>query len=155
MVTTVGISENLETVVPNLLKLEFAAIEAYEAAIERFESAELKAGLSEFRQDHLQHVEALRELCREIGVDAPDGPDAKVLLTTGKVKMADMVGGDKAILTAMKTNEDDTVMAYKRCSKSQSFTGSAMQLVAKALQDEIRHRDWMTDKIKELDKRAA
>jgi hypothetical protein len=70
----------------------------------------LSAKISEFKRDHIQHVVALNEIARELGVEAPIEGDMKQMLTTGKIALADLLG-DAAILKALKTNEDDTVTA--------------------------------------------
>lgn len=54
------------------------------------------------------------------------------VLTKGKVVLGGPMG-DKAVLQAMKTNEDDTNTAYER-----------------ALGDERRQRDWMVETIRLL-----
>jgi len=76
---------------------------------------QLSAKVAEFKQDHLQHVDVLNEIARELGIEAPTEGDMKQMLTTRKIVLADLMG-DAAILKAMKTNEDDTVTAYERAS---------------------------------------
>ena len=118
MVTMVGNESSIEKLVTNLIYLERDAIAAYESTIERLDDKTLSSQVESFRQDHLQHLDVLNEMARELAIDAPTEGDMKQMLTTGKIAMADMMG-DGAILKAMKTNEDDTVTAYERASQHQ------------------------------------
>ena len=69
----------------------------------------------------------------------------KQMLTTGKVKMADMVGGDGAILNAMSTNETDTVSAYQNGTDNAATPADLQPVLAQALADEQRHKAWMEE----------
>lgn len=142
MVTMVGKEGSIEKLVKDFLYLEHDAIAAYDSCIERLDDQTLSAKISEFKQDHLQHVEVLNEMARELGIDAPVEGDMKQMLTTGKVALADLMG-DKAVLKAMKTNEDDTVTAYERASGHEDAIPKSKAFFTKAHEDELRHRAWM------------
>lgn len=142
MVTLAGTQHDPKDLIEALLKLEYNALEAYDETIERLEDKMSSQKIAEFRQDHYQHVETLKALGMPLGVDV-DGPGGKSLLTAGKIKIADMVGNDSAILTAMKTNEYETVMAYENALKKDFLTPELRALCEKGLADERRHRDWM------------
>jgi rubrerythrin len=142
MVTTVGTESSIDKLVTNLIYLEHDAIAAYESCIERLDDKALSNQVAQFRQDHLQHLDVLNEMARELGVDAPKEGDMKQMLTTGKIAMADMLG-DAAILKAMKTNENDTVAAYERAAKHDDAIPQSKAFFQKALHDEERHRSWM------------
>ncbi|MGA0533816.1 DUF2383 domain-containing protein [Hansschlegelia sp. KR7-227] len=143
MATTVGTEGSIESLVTDLIYLEHDAIAAYDSAIGRLDDPQAKRQVSEFRADHAQHLSVLQEIARELNIDAPTGGDMKKMLTTGKVAFADMVGGDSAILKAMKTNEDDTVTAYERATRHDDAIPKSKAFFAKALEDERRHRSWM------------
>ncbi len=142
MVTMVGNESTMSDLVTNLIYLEHDAIAAYESCIERLSDKQLSSQIAAFRQDHLQHLDTLNEMAREIGAEAPREGDMKQYLTTGKIALADMMG-DAAILKAMKTNEDDTVTAYERASRHQDAIPKSRAFFEKALHDEERHRAWM------------
>ncbi len=142
MVTMVGKEGSIEKLVKDLLYLEHDAIAAYDSCIERLDDQTLSAKISEFKQDHLQHVDVLNEMARELGIDAPVEGDMKQMLTTGKVALADLLG-DKAVIKAMKTNEDDTVTAYDRASRHEDAIPKSKAFFTKAHEDEVRHRAWM------------
>uniref|UniRef100_A4X013 DUF2383 domain-containing protein n=1 Tax=Cereibacter sphaeroides (strain ATCC 17025 / ATH 2.4.3) TaxID=349102 RepID=A4X013_CERS5 len=142
MVTTVGTETSIEKLVENLILLEHDAIAAYDAVIERLENPDFAAQISAFREDHEAHLSGLRECAAEIGLVAPTEGDAKEFLTTGKVKLASLMG-DGAILKAMSTNETDTVTAYSNAIENPQSSAKLMPLVERALADEQRHKDWM------------
>ncbi|MCJ8520665.1 rubrerythrin [Pseudorhizobium tarimense] len=142
MVTTVGNESSIDKLVTNLIYLERDAIAAYEETINRLDDKALSSQVESFRQDHLQHLDVLNEMAGELGIDAPTEGDMKQMLTTGKIAMADMMG-DKSVLKAMKTNEDDTVTAYERASNHQDAVPKSKAFFEKALADEQRHRSWM------------
>ena len=117
MTTTVGTEDTVTELVTNLLHLEHDAIAAYDSTIERLTDAESRRQIEAFRRDHEGHVRTLEGFAAQLGVEAPTGGDMKQMLTTGKVAIAGL-GGDDAVLKAMKTNEDDTVQAYEQASSN-------------------------------------
>ena len=153
MVTFAGTQNNAKDLVEALLKLEMNALEAYDATIEKLENPEYARQVATFRQDHYDHVQALTVFAQRLGVQVP-GPGGKSLLTKGKVVIADMIGDDGTILSAMKTNEYETVMAYENALKHDFLTPDLRSLFEKGLSDERRHRDWMDMTAKRHDKAA-
>lgn len=147
MVTMIGLNPDFNVVLNSLIALDYDAVEAYDAAIERLENATYKTRLSEFRQDHVRHTQELSQLARQMGIEPPTGPDAKQLLTEGKVKLAGLLG-DRAILMAMKTNEEDTNTAYERAFNHNDLPASARPVIERNYADERRHRAWIMDALK-------
>jgi hypothetical protein len=58
--------------------------------------------------------------------------------------------GDKAILMAMKTNEDDTNTAYERATKHKDMTAEMHKVLSSNLADERRHRTWIEQTLKKM-----
>lgn len=141
MVTMVGTQNSPEKLVESLLNLEHDALEAYTETINRLKEPVYIQKITEFKQDHLAHVEQLSEIARQLGVEVPDGT-MKSLLTKGKIVIADL-GGDDAILAAMKTNEHDTVKAYENALERDFLSPALRACCEKGLADERRHREWM------------
>lgn len=141
MVTTVGTESKLSDLVQDLVQLDKAAIEAYNAAIERLANLEYKQQLTSFCEDHIEHARVLGTWLRAHQQDTPASGGLKETLTTGKVALAGLVG-DKQILQAMKTNEDDTNTAYQRAVEHREADG-VRATFEKNLADERRHRSWM------------
>ena len=144
MVTTVGTESDVRTLIRDLIMLDYDAIAAYEAAIERLDDTGIKKALSSFRDDHVRHTQNLAPFLRDLGEPVPDAGDAKEMLTTGKVKMASLAG-DKAVLKAMRTNEDDTNTAYARAVEHADATPSMREVLNQNLSDERRHCDWILE----------
>ncbi len=61
MATLVGTQESFKKAVQELVELEYDAVEAYEAAINRTENEKYKKHFQEFKSDHEKHIKALNE----------------------------------------------------------------------------------------------
>lgn len=143
MATTVGTGSDLRSLIENFLILEHDAIAAYTATVERLEDPGHKAKVTEFRADHERHVTELTAMAAKHGVEVPTEGDMKEMLTTGKVKIAGLMGGDSALLKAMSSNENDTISAYDSGSKNSAIPAEDRPLFERALADERRHKSYM------------
>jgi rubrerythrin len=142
MATLVGTQKDTGTLINSLLELEYDAIAAYEVAIERLEAQNSKKALEGFLADHRRHVKDLTVLAHHYTQKVAGKADAKQILTTGKVKLGALIG-DRAILMAMITNEQDTNTAYERAINHEGFEADMITLLKKNLADERRHREWL------------
>jgi len=149
MVTTVGTEHRLDDLLTDLVQLDHDAAAAYQAAIERLENADFKAKLGEFRADHVRHIQELGQCLSDMGKAAPTEGDVKQVLTKGKVVIAGLIG-DKAILTAMRSNEEDTVTAYSRAAEFRDAPSTVHALLDANRQDELRHRAWLASTIEAM-----
>ena len=107
MATMVGTQRNLVKLLNSLIELDLDAVAAYRAAIERLENTADKNQMGAFMEDHERHITELTQVVESWGEDAAENVDLKAVLTQGKVVIGALFG-DRAILMAMKTNEDDT-----------------------------------------------
>jgi hypothetical protein len=57
--------------------------------------------------------------------------------------------GDRAILRAMKTNEDDTNTAYERATGRADLTPTIRDVLTRALADERRHRQYIEQRLEQ------
>lgn len=143
MVTFVGTQENFADALKELIELEYAATDSYEAAIERLENPAYKAKLNEFKNDHMRHIKEISALLKQNNHGIPQsGVLGKQLITIGKVILANMVG-DNTILQAMKSNETDTNTAYERMNDHKDKWPEAKEFIKNGLQDEKRHKAWL------------
>lgn len=149
MVTMVGTESELVDLLMDLIKLDYDAIDAYRSAIEKLKNRRFADQLQSFCNDHERHTKNLRPFVQELGGKVPTGGDAKSLLTTGKVAMGALMG-DKAILMAMKTNEDDTNTAYERAVGHKGLTVEMRKVLSSNLSDERRHRTWIEQTMKSM-----
>jgi rubrerythrin len=142
MVTKVGIKSDYANAIKDLLELDFDAIEAYEAAINRLQDQSYKSKLSEFKQDHVKHTEVLSSLLKTHEEEAPTSGSAKQYLAQGKVVLGGLIG-DKMILLAMISNEIDTNTAYERVLYHEHRWADAVNIITEGLADERRHKTWL------------
>ncbi len=132
-----------------LIRLNFDAIEAYTAAIERLENADYRQALTEFRADHARHVEELKELVHWMGAAPAKTGDTMQILTKGKVALGNL-RGDKGILQAMKSNEDHTNEVYEKEIGKLRYSQDMADVLKYHLDDERRHRDWLVQTLATL-----
>jgi hypothetical protein len=136
--------------ISDLVELEFAAIAAYDTAIENLQNYEYKSKLQEFKYDHKVHINSLSDFLEEHNLDVPQGPGGKQWLTKGKVALANMLG-DRTILRAMVSNECDTNLAYERMCERNDKIDDVMILLKAAFEDEKRHKAWMERELEKVD----
>lgn len=154
MVTMVGLETDFIQMLNDLIELDYDAIEAYSAAINRLGDSASRDMFDKFRADHARHTRELGQLVRDLGGIPSTGPSLKKYLTQGKVVIADIFG-DEAILRAMKTNEDDTNTAYERAVNHDKKPAVANDILQRGLADEQRHRAWIEDRIDQINQEAA
>ena len=145
MVTTVGTESDVKKLVTDFIQLERDAVDAYDTCIEKLDDPVNKERVTAFRADHHRHLTELQEMAARHGAEIPSDTSAKSMLTSGKVQLADMTGGDGAILKMMATNEDDTITAYDRGASNDAIPAADRQIFIRALEDERTHKAWMTE----------
>ncbi len=149
MITKVGLQANFISALQDLAELDFDAIEAYEAAINRLENSHYKNKLTEFKNDHVEHTRVINDFLSRHKEEKITEPSAKSLLTKGKVVIADLFG-EKAILSAMLSNEMDTNTAYENLSSHEHLDPDAAGFLHKGLQDEKKHKTWIESEVSKL-----
>lgn len=154
MATMVGTQKSLAQLLNSLIELDFDAIAAYRSAIDKVSGSEDKAKLRGFMADHERHIVDLTPLVRQLGEKPAEAADAKAALTKGKVMLASIFG-DRAVLEAMKLNEDDTNAAYERANARTDLSFEVREVVAKNLADERRHRAYIVQRLAVLDAAAT
>jgi uncharacterized protein (TIGR02284 family) len=150
----VGTQKDLAKLLNALIELDLDAIEAYRVAVEKLENATDKAQLGSFMADHERHVIELRPLVESLGEKAADRADVKAVLTKGKVAIGGLFG-DRAVLLAMKTNEDDTNTAYERAVNRDDLPAHIRDVLVRNLGDERRHRAYIEGRLSAGERAAA
>ncbi len=146
MVTIRGKEVTVTRMLCDLIELDFDAIEAYQAAVDRLQDFMVQQQLRAFMADHERHVRELSEIVRGQGGEAPTKGDFKRVLTKGKVVIGNLVG-DRGILMAMKSNEDETNQAYEQAVRQHDLTSEVREVLQRNLADERRHRAWIEDRL--------
>ncbi len=147
MVTMVGNETEARSLLQDLILLDYDAIAAYEVAIDGVSNDAYRQALASFRDDHVTHTQNLAPFLQQLGGDVPTSAGAKSLLTTGKVAMGSLIG-DKAILLAMRSNEDDTNTAYSRAVEHPEITAEMREVLEQNLADERRHCEWILQSLR-------
>ncbi len=147
---TVLKAESIIEKLNDLIELDFDAIAAYKAAIDRLENPAYRNKLKEFLADHERHVRALSEAVQAEGGTPPRSGDFKKVLTKGQVVIADL-GEDKHILKAMKMNEDQTNKKYEK-AVAEGFPNGSQSAIENGLADERRHREWIETTLASISK---
>ncbi|OJW50241.1 MAG: hypothetical protein BGO67_02630 [Alphaproteobacteria bacterium 41-28] len=132
----------------DLVTLDYDAVEAYEAAINRLENEEYKKVLEEFKKDHERHIQEVSDFLIDINKSPPSGPSIQSILTQGKVVLGNLLG-DKTILRAMKSNEIDTKSAYEKINTYKKIPDELKDILERGLKDEKRHLAWVEKKLEE------
>jgi rubrerythrin len=149
MVTMVGTEADFLNLLGDLTSLDYDAVAVYDSAISRIDNPQFKQRLQQFREDHRRHTVELGAIISQLGGVPPSGAGAKSMLTQGKVVLGSLMG-DKAILMAMRTNEDDTNTAYERAVNHEERHTSAEEVLRRGLADERRHRAWIEEALATL-----
>jgi len=148
MATLLGTQTDLNELLKKLMQLDFDALEAYDSAIRLLRNEEYRARFGSFRDDHLRHTIELGKVLRDSGREPPHGGDLKRVLTQGKVLLAGL-SGDRAVLKAMKANEDDTTQAYERAVSNDVVPARMRDVLRACLADERRHRAYIEEELEE------
>ena len=131
-------------VLSELCHLDFDALAAYEASLERIEDPTLKETIATFRDDHKSHIDALNNMLTQRGEDKVTDADFKKVLTKGKVVIAGLIN-DKAVLKAMVVNEEVTTKAYEKALDHEDFSVAERVIIERHWADEKRHKQWVSD----------
>ncbi|HWL88272.1 MAG TPA: hypothetical protein VNO21_20855 [Polyangiaceae bacterium] len=129
-----------------LIVADYDAIEAYQVAIPRVSGSEDQRTLRLFVEDHRRHIDKLASLVWQGGGLPVGHADLRRIVAKGKVVIGGFMGDD-AVLGAMCSNEELTNDAYARASTARGFGPSVRLLLARHLDDERRHREWLERRI--------
>lgn len=125
-----------------LARLDVDAIAAYDAALEKVTEPMVKEKLSEFRVDHLRHVQDLNVLIEKYGGTAVElTPDLFGKALHGMTALQSMIGTEGA-LAAMFGNENLTNATYAIVRKLQ-WDADDLVVIEKNYADERRHLQWI------------
>jgi rubrerythrin len=133
----------------SLAELDYDALQAYETAAERAEGADIKKRLGEFCEDHRRHVNDINLLLVDLKGKPLLEDDFKHILLEGKVFIASLVG-DRALLKAMQSNEEETTKTYKNAVEMRGFAPEVTKVIENNYADERRHLAWIRGKLEAM-----
>ncbi|HYO57640.1 ferritin-like domain-containing protein [Archangium sp.] len=121
----------------DLIALDYDAVGAYEAAINRIDVESLRMRLREFQQDHGRHIRDLSQVVTRLGGTPRTKPDAKGFILKGFTAVTSMMGNEAA-LQAMRGNEALTNRTY-RMALDEDWSDEARVIIERNFSDEQRH----------------
>ena len=121
----------------DLIALDYDAVGAYEAAIDRIDVEFLRTRLREFQGDHRRHIQELSRAVVSMGGTAREKPDMKGFLLKGFTAVTSMMGVEAA-LKAMQGNEKLTNRTYEK-AMTESWSDEVRVIIERNLRDEQRH----------------
>jgi len=131
----------------SLAHMDADAVGAYEAAIQRVSEPLVQDKLSEFRIDHVRHVQDLNVFIQKFGGEPVVlEVDWKGKILRGVTALTSRIGTEGALL-AMLGNEEFTNRAYDLVLQL-DWTAEIRQLVEKNRRDERRHLAWVKDALR-------
>lgn len=131
----------------SLIQLDIDAVHAYDQAIENIDVTAIRNQLTEYRDDHNDHIKQLSMEVRALGKEPPEySPDFKGYLIKGFTSLRSMTGTEGS-LKAMQTNEHLTNKNYSEAVNWQ-LPESARQIVEKNYSDERIHLEYIENILK-------
>lgn len=121
----------------NLIALDYDAVGAYEAAINRIDVESLRMSLRGFQQDHERHIQELSRVVMGLGGTPRTKPDAKGFILKGFTAVTSMMGNEAA-LQAMRGNEMLTNRTY-RMALDEEWSPETRAIIERNYADEQRH----------------
>lgn len=137
-----AVSQQLIDRLNKLLMLDHDAVEAYQQAIDRMDSATCRNKLGEFQNDHRRHIDELKKCIAQFGGTPKDRTDVKGFFIKGMTSLQSMMG-DEMALKAMQTNEKLTNRTYQDALDDLQMPEDIRLLVQKNRDDERRHLQWI------------
>jgi uncharacterized protein (TIGR02284 family) len=129
-----------------LIALDFDAVGAYEAAIDRIDVEFLRSRLREFQGDHRRHIQELSRVVVGLGGKPRDKPDVKGFLIKGFTAITSVMGNEAA-LKAMQGNEKLTNRTYEHAMR-ESWTEEVRVIVERNFRDEQRHLAFIEESLR-------
>jgi uncharacterized protein (TIGR02284 family) len=121
----------------DLIALDYDAVGAYEAAIDRINVESLRMSLREFQRDHERHIQDLSRIVTQLGGTPRQKPDAKGFILKGFTAVTSMMGNEAA-LQAMRGNELLTNRTYRK-ALDEEWSDEARRVIERNFSDEQRH----------------
>lgn len=133
------VDRDLARVVNHLIHLGFDLVGAYDLAIDRVDSGDVRDSLQVLRDAHRRGIEDMSERIRVFGVEPTHHGDLHSLVEKARVLVAKRKG-DRGILEAMAKNESDMMEAYRAALAQPGLPEEIRVLIESAVAEEGRHR---------------
>ncbi|MBJ6724051.1 DUF2383 domain-containing protein [Geomesophilobacter sediminis] len=128
----------------DLIQLDADAVVAYDHAIRNVKYDDIRTKLTEFQEDHRQHIQTLTvQVQRLDGRPVKTTPDLKGYLQEGLTALRSITGTEGALL-AMQTNEKQTNKKYAEAHEL-DFPQEIKSIITVNLSDEQRHLSYIQE----------
>lgn len=129
-----------------LIALDYDAVGAYEAAIDRIDVEFLRSRLREFQGDHRRHIQELSRVVVGLGGKAREKPDVKGFFIKGFTAITSVMGNEAA-LKAMQGNEKLTNRTYEQAMK-EGWPEEVRVIIERNFRDEQRHLAFIEESLR-------
>ncbi len=129
-----------------LIQIDIDAVNAYSQAILALPPGPVRDRLATFRGDHERHVRDLSALVLDLGGTPRRSRDLMGFMVEGFTAASGMLG-EAGALTAMRSNEELTFLAYER-ALALDLPPDAAALVRANRDDEERHRAYIAARLR-------
>jgi uncharacterized protein (TIGR02284 family) len=130
----------------DLIALDYDAVGAYEAAIERIHVEALRMRMREFQADHRRHIQELSAVVTRMGGTPRGKPDVKGFVLKGFTAITSMMGTEAA-LRAMQGNEKYTNHTYRKAMEHQ-WPDEVRAIIERNFRDEQRHLGFIEESLR-------
>ena len=124
-----------------LIRFDYDAIGAYNAAIDDIKELAVRDPLIQFRGDHERHVDVLSAIVRRLGGDPVENPGVKGVIRKTMTKVAGL-GGTELTLKAMRSNEEMLNKSYAH-HLGFDWPDDIRDIIQANYGDEQRHLAWI------------
>lgn len=127
----------------NLIELDHEAIAAYQQAVERLDNEDFCEAFALFRNDHNYHIEVLGTLVKTLHGRPPSSANTKKRAFAKGKEVRAGLAGDKAILEAMRSNEEQMNAAYAEALEHFADSSEIQATLRRSYEDEKKHKAWI------------
>jgi uncharacterized protein (TIGR02284 family) len=132
------IIQDVVVLLNRLIQLDYDATEASKAALAFFVDPRDTQHLATSLADHRRHIDDLAIVVRNLGGAPAANGNRRQMATRGKVVIGGLTG-DRAILEAMRSNEEATRAAYEDAASLPGVPVDVLAVLERNLSDERAH----------------
>ena len=139
-------AEQIVNQLNSLLAIDCDAIETYGAAIDRLHAVPDQDQIRTFMAHHRRHVLEIAPLVREFHGQPVTDADFRRFVTKGKIVLGGVIG-DRAVLQAVRHNEETAASAYHKASVEPGIPSRVRAVLERTLRDERDHLGWLQGRL--------
>jgi uncharacterized protein (TIGR02284 family) len=134
----------------DLVQADIDTVHAYNRVLDDISDDILRSRLTAFRDNHLEHIDAISDAIETLGGEAPDpAKDFKGHVMEAFAALRTTAGGTKSALKALRTVEELTNRHYEQIFV-QDVSPDLKQVLRKQFSEENLHLDYINENLKSL-----